>query len=472
MNTIKTIYNTSLALLTDLYQLTMAYGYWKAGLADQEAVFHLNTREHPFKGGYTICAGLATVIELLEELRFTENDVSYLSSFFEPAFLTYLQQLKFTVDLDAIEEGRVVFPHEPLIRVKGPLLQCQLLETILLNIINFQSLIATKASRIAYAAQGDPVLEFGLRRAQGFDGGLSASRAAYLGGCAATSNVLAGKLYGIPVKGTHAHSWIMVFNSEQEAFETYVAALPHHPVFLVDTYNTLEGVKNAIAVGEKHSLSGVRLDSGDLATLSIQTRNMLDEAGFSDANIVASGDLDEYQIAELKAKGARINMWGVGTKLCTAYDQPALQIAYKLGATRPSGSNWQYKIKLSEQTSKTSIPGTLQVRRFYRAGKAIGDGIYDEQLGIRTACHLINAEEKRCMPHSGTRTEELLVPVLRKGKLVYTPPSLAESRQRCQEELAKFPASIHKFSKPYQYYVGIEEQLNTLRSALIAKAGK
>lgn len=257
MNTIKTIYNTSLALLTDLYQLTMAYGYWKTGLADQETVFHLNTRKHPFGGGYTICGGLATAIDLLAELHFTETDVAYLASLtgdhqqplFEPEFLTYLQELRFTIDLDAIEEGRVVFPHEPLVRVKGPLLQCQLLETILLNIINFQSLIATKASRIAYAAQG-PVLEFGLRRAQGFDGGLSASRAAYLGGCAATSNVLAGKLYDIPVKGTHAHSWIMVFDSEQEAFETYAAALPHNSVFLVDTYNTLEGVKNAIAVGK------------------------------------------------------------------------------------------------------------------------------------------------------------------------------------------------------------------------------
>ena len=325
----------------------MAYGYWKTGRAEREAVFHLFFRKNPFQGGYTIAAGLQSVADLLEDFRFETDDIEYLSTLtgndgkalFAPDFLDYLSELEFSCDVDAVPEGTVVFPHEPMVRVKGPILQCQILETPLLNLINFQSLIATKASRITTATGGESVLEFGLRRAQGIDGALAASRAAYIGGCDATSNVLAGKLFGIPVKGTHAHSWVMSFDDELSAFREYAAAMPNNCVFLVDTYDTIQGVRNAIEVGKQlresgHEMVGIRLDSGDLAYLSIEARNLLDEAGFPDAAIVASNDLDEGIIASLKDQGAKIAVWGVGTKLVTAFDQPALGGVFKLGAMR------------------------------------------------------------------------------------------------------------------------------------------
>ncbi|NJO17741.1 MAG: nicotinate phosphoribosyltransferase [Thioploca sp.] len=378
MNHIKQLYGHSLALLTDLYQLTMAYGYWKMGKLNQEAVFTLFFRKPPFHSGYSIMAGLATVLDYLDGLGFTETDLNFLATLtgtdnkplFESDFLDYLGKLRFDCNLDAIPEGTVVFPHEPLLRVQGPLLQCQLLETTLINIINFQTLIATKAARICQTTQGEPVLELGLRRAQGIDGALSASRAAYIGGCAATSNVLAGKLYGIPVRGTHAHSWVMSFANETEAFQTYAEAMPNNCILLVDTFDTLQGVKKAIAVGRwlrdhGHQLVGIRLDSGDLVKLSQQARKMLDDAGFEQTHIVASNDLDEHLIAELKAAGAKVNLWGVGTRLITSYDQPTLGGVYKLTAIRDEpGAQWQYCLKLSEESIKISNPGLLQVRRF------------------------------------------------------------------------------------------------------------
>ncbi|HXT99615.1 MAG TPA: nicotinate phosphoribosyltransferase, partial [Polyangia bacterium] len=325
------------ALLTDLYQLTMAYGYWKSARADDEAVFSLFFRKAPFGSGYTVACGLAPVIDYIEGFRFQPDDLEYLGGLtgndggrlFEKAFLDYLAELRPAVTVHGIPEGTVVFPHEPLLRIQGPILQCQLLETALLNIINFDTLVATKAARVCLAAQGDSVLEFGLRRAQGRDGALAASRAAHVGGCAATSNVLAGKCFGIPVRGTHAHSWVMSFDTEREAFQAYADVMPNNCVFLVDTYDTLEGVHNAIAVARDlrrrgKELVGIRLDSGDLAWLSVQARKLLDEAGFPNAIIVASNDLDEHLIQSLKAEGAAIGVWGVGTKLCTAYDQPAL----------------------------------------------------------------------------------------------------------------------------------------------------
>src|SRR5688572_20045473 len=287
----KVIYKHSLALLTDLYELTMAHGYWKAGVDAKEAVFHLFFRQNPFGSGFSIACGLGYVIDFLKDFRFDEGDTRYLSGLtgndgrpiFEPEFLSTLRALEITCDIDAIPEGTVVFPHEPLLRVRGPIGQCQLLETALLNLINFQTLIATKAARICISARGDPVLEFGLRRAQGVDGGLAASRAAYIGGCAGTSNVLAGKIFGIPVRGTHAHSWVMSFDTEIEAFRAYADAMPNNCVFLVDTYDTLTGVQHAIEMGKwlrkrGHKLTGVRLDSGDLAWLSIEARRMLDAA--------------------------------------------------------------------------------------------------------------------------------------------------------------------------------------------------
>src|SRR5829696_895874 len=297
------LYRPSLALLTDLYELTMAYGYWRSGTHTKEAVFHHHFRRPPFGSGFTVACGLAPVIEFIEHFHFDDDDLSYLAGLqgndgkplFDGEFLDMLRSLRFECDVDAVPEGTVVFPHEPLIRVRGPILQAQLLETPLLTILNFQTLIATKAARVCLAAQGDTVLEFGLRRAQGIDGGLSASRAAYAGGCHGTSNVLAGKLFGIPVGGTHAHSWVMSFSDEIDAFDSYASALPNNCVFLVDTYNTLQGVRHAVKIGQKlrshgHEMIGIRLDSGDLAYLSIEARKILDAGGFPDANILASND--------------------------------------------------------------------------------------------------------------------------------------------------------------------------------------
>ena len=401
MSILAATYRPSLSLLTDLYQLTMAYSYWKTGLTDHEAVFHLFFRHNPFHGGFTITAGLATAVEYLESLHFDQDDLAYLATLqgndgkrlFEAAFLDYLGQMRLKCDVDGMPEGTVVFPFEPLLRIKGPLIQAQLLESALLNIINFQTLIATKTARIVMATNGEPVLEFGLRRAQGIDGALAASRAAYIGGCSATSNVLAGRLYGIPVKGTHAHSWVMCFDDEIEAFRAYAQAMPNNCVFLIDTYDTLQGVRNAVAVAKElrtkgHEMIGVRLDSGDLAWLSIEARRILDEAGFPKALILASNDLDENIITSLKDQGATIAVWGVGTRLVTAYDEPALGGVYKLSAIRSNGSAWQYKVKLSEQAVKISNPGVLQVRRFYHDGQATGDMIFDEEYPSQgDSCH-------------------------------------------------------------------------------------
>ena len=477
--------SSSLSLLTDLYQLTMAYGYWKHGKAERKATFHLFYRNNPFGGGYVIAAGLAPALEFLRSFRFTADDCDFLGTItgndgqrlFEPAFLDYLSQLKLTLNLDAIPEGTLVFPHEPLLRVQGPILQCQLLETALLNIVNFQSLIATKASRIVMAAGGDPVLEFGLRRAQGIDGALAASRAAFIGGCAATSNVLAGKRFGIPVKGTHAHSWVMSFDSELESFEAYAAAMPNNCVFLVDTYDTLEGVRHAIAVGQQlkrhgHRMVGIRLDSGDLATLSVEARKLLDEAGFTDATIVASNDLDERLIQSLKQQGAKIGIWGVGTKLVTAYDQPALGGVYKLGAIEDDTQVWQPRIKVSEQLIKTSTPGIQQVRRYHdKNGLAVADVIYDElqpPSGNCISVDLQDATQRRELTSSNF--EDLLVPVMRGGDFVSASPALTDIRSRTLQQLKTFQGSVLRFDNPHKYPVGLELQLHELKTRLVMVA--
>ena len=336
-NSLHDVYKPSLALLNDLYQISMAYGYWKSGRHNYESMFQLFFRKIPFDGGFAIAAGLDSVVDYIHNFSWSKEDLDYIGSIHgadgKPIvcrdFLDYLKNTPLEVSIDAVEEGRAVFAHEPLLRVSGPLLQCQLLETPLLNLINFPTLIATKAARVCLAAQGDRVLEFGVRRAQGIDGGLTASRAAYIGGVDGTSNLLAGSMYGIPVSGTHAHSWVMSFDSELEAFKSFAEAMPGNCLFLVDTYNTLAGVKNAVLAGDYlrsrgGTLLGVRLDSGDLGYLSIEARKILDAAGFKDVLIVGSNDLDESQILNLKAAGAKINVWGVGTKLVTAYDDPAL----------------------------------------------------------------------------------------------------------------------------------------------------
>lgn len=477
--------SSSRALLTDLYQLTMAYGYWKSGRAEREAVFHLFFRKAPFKSGFTIVAGLAAVIDFLKAFRFTEDDLDYLPSLtgndgrplFESSFLEYLRQLRFTCDVDAIPEGTVAFPHEPLIRIKGPIAQCQLLETALLNLVNFQSLIATKAARVCLATRGEPVMEFGLRRAQGVDGALAASRAAYIGGCAATSNVLAGKLFGIPVKGTHAHSWVMSFNDEPEAFQTYAEAMPNNCVFLVDTYDTLEGVSHAVETGKwlrerGHEMVGIRLDSGDLAWLSIEARRILDAAGFPKAVIVASNDLDEHIITSLKEQGAQINVWGVGTKLITAYDQPALGGVYKLGAIRDDNGKWNYKVKLSEQAIKVSNPGIQQVRRFRSGNEFIGDGIYDVEASTPEPFTIVDPLDATRRKHLATDAafEDLLVPIFKKGQLVYQMPALVEVRQRAQDQIGMFHSGIKRLVNPHEYPVGLELGLHEQKMKLILEA--
>jgi nicotinate phosphoribosyltransferase len=485
MGTLTDIYRVPLALLTDLYQLTMAYGYWKTGRAEQEAVFHLFFRQNPFKGGYTIATGLQYVVDYLDGFHFSKDDVQFLADLkgndgqplFERGFLEYLVGLELRCDVDAVPEGTVVFPHQPLIRVKGPILQCQILETALLNIVNFQSLIATKASRISTATGGEPVLEFGLRRAQGIDGALAASRAAYIGGCAATSNVLAGKLFGIPVKGTHAHSWVMSFDDELSAFESYAEAMPNNCVFLVDTYDTIEGVRKAIEVGKElrktgHEMIGVRLDSGDLAYLSIQARRLLDEAGFPQATIVASNDLDEGIIASLKDQGAKIAVWGVGTKLVTAYDQPALGGVYKLGAMMDDLGQWQPKVKISEQAIKTSTPGMLQIRRFIGKEGAVADMIYNELAGEPDDCVMVDPlDPTRRRRLDGELVEsDLLIPIVRDGKIVHQQEALPAIRKHASKQLALFDPGIRRHSNPHQYPVGLEQQLHDLKIDLILQA--
>lgn len=479
------LYGTSLSLLTDLYQLTMAYGYWKSGLSEREAVFHLFFRKNPFKGGYAIAAGLEQVVDFLEDFSFSQDELEYLGGLtgndgeplFEPAFLEYLGEMKFTGDVYAVPEGTVMFPHAPLIRIQAPLAQAQLIETPLLTMMNFQTLIATKAARICDAAQGDTVLEFGLRRAQGIDGGVSASRAAYIGGCHATSNVLAGKLMGIPVRGTHAHAWVMAFDSELESFEAYASAMPNNCVFLVDTYDTLEGVKKAVQVGKRlraqgHEMVGVRLDSGDLAALSIGARKILDEGGFPGALIVASNDLNDLVIRDLKAKGARIDVWGVGTKLATAYDQPALGGVYKLSGIRGADGEWDYKVKLSEQLIKVSNPGLLQVRRFWRDGKLAGDLLYDLESGIGSdsMIHPLGDQEYQVPAQSGTEefhSQDLLVQVLEKGARKFGLPDLDSIRSFTLQQLETLPVAIRKLEAPEVYPLGLEAGLDEFKRKLI-----
>jgi nicotinate phosphoribosyltransferase len=475
------------ALTIDLYEVTMACGYWKAGVSDQEAAFHVLFRENPFRGGFTVACGLAQVVDLVRAFRFRESELDYLAAqrgndgqpLFNAAFLRYLRNLRVTCNIDAVPEGTLVFPNEPMVRVCGPIIESQLLETALLNSLNFQSLIATKAARVCLAAARDAVIEFGLRRAQGADGGLSAARAAYIGGCAGTSNLQAGNRFGIPVSGTQAHSWIMFFEDEREAFEKYAQALPNNCVFLVDTYNSLEGVRHAIDVAkqlqkDRHEMIGIRLDSGDRVALSIQARQMLDEAGFPRAKIVCSGDLDEFAIAEMKRHGARIDIWGVGTKLATGCPDAALSGIYKLGAVRSPGQEWRYRIKLSDESSKLSCPGLLQVRR-YSDGKEkfIADAIYEIDHGIREPYVMVDlaTDQQEGIPPTTTFVD-LLVPIFRKGELVYQVPDINRSREHARRQLSCAPTDLLKLSGPSSYHVGLESSLHQLRSNLIAKAKK
>jgi len=474
------------AMLTDLYQITMAYAYWHAGIASTDACFHAYFRENPFNGGFAIACGLAQIAEYLEDLHFAEEDLAYLATLtgtdseplFPDVFLAWLRDFRFTGDVTAVPEGTVVFPGEPLVRVTGPIVECQLVETTLLNALNFQTLIATKAARVCIAAEGDPVVEFGLRRAQGPDGALSASRAAYVGGCMATSNVLAGERFGIPVGGTHAHSWVMAFDTELDSFLAYVDAMPNNAVLLVDTYDTLDGVRNAIVAGRRLrakgcDLAGVRIDSGDLAWLSNHARNLLDDAGFQNTRIYASNELDEYTIESLKEQGAAIDIWGVGTRLATAHGQPALGGVYKLSAIREPGGAWQPRVKLSEQTTKVTTPGLLAVRRYVNdAGDLIGDMIYDELEPPAGACVMVDPLDptRRTAYAEAHRCEELLQPVFIGGRCVAEMPSATEARDRALCGLARLDPSHRRFLNPHVYKVGMEIGLQTRKTALVLAA--
>ncbi len=477
----------SLSLLTDFYQLTMAYAYWKEGLDSRKASFHLFFRRPPFKGGFTVACGLEAAVDYIQNFALDQTDIDYLASIksstgaplFEKGFLDMMQGLRLKCTLDAVPEGTIVFPYEPILRVEGPLLQCQLLESPLLNLINFPTLIATKAARVCLAAEGDPVIEFGLRRAQGIDGAMTATRATFVGGATSTSNVLAGKTYGIPIQGTHAHSWVMAFDDELEAFKAYAKVYPDASVLLVDTYDTIEGVKKAVAVGlqlkkEGHKLLGIRLDSGDLAELSIKARKLLDQAGLNDVKIVASNELDETVISELKHQGAKIGVWGVGTKLVTGGSQAALDGVYKLSALQDDTGKWEYKLKLSEQLAKVSNPGRLQVRRFSKDGHFVGDLLYDVD-------HPIVDPNQNVDPFDSTKqlyfdpactSCDLLVPILQEGRQVFTPPSLVEIQKRTQSQLAELPVGMKRFLNPHIYPVAMEKRLADLKGRLIKKIRK
>lgn len=487
MTTLSDLYRTPLGLLTDLYQVTMAHGYWKTGVAEQESVFHLYFRRPPFGGAYAVAAGLAPALDFLAALSFTADDRAYLASLrgadgqplFDPGFLDYLGGLRFTGTVDAVPEGRVVFAHEPLVRVRAPIAQAQLVETALLTLVNFGTLIATKAARICDAARGEPVLELGLRRAQGIDGGLAASRAAWIGGVAGTSNVLAGKLYDIPVRGTHAHSWVMFWGDEPRAFRAYADAMPGNVTLLVDTFDTQDGVRHAIDVGRHlrahgHELLAVRLDSGDLAHLSIEARRLLDDAGFERTRIVASNDLDEHLMASLREQGARIDTWGIGTKLVTGDSQPALGGVYKLGAVADpaAADGWRYPIKLSEQPIKISTPGVQAVQRISRGGVLVGDVICDAVAappGPRVRAWDLE-DPTRGFVVDGDHAEPLLVTVMKDGVATGAAGSLADARARAVADRAALSPRTRRHLNPQPHPVGLDDTLHQRKLALVAAA--
>jgi len=468
------LYQPSLGLLTDLYQLTMAAGYHRAGLHNRRATFHLTFRKAPYGSPFAVAAGLGPAVDYLERWSFDDADLAYLAGLtgndgrplFRDDFLRVLGDTRMSCDIDAIAEGTVVAAHAPLVRVRGPLLQAQIVETALLNIINFQTLIATKAARVCHAAGPDGlVLEFGLRRAQGIDGALSASRAAYVGGVHGTSNVLAGRLHGVPVKGTHAHAWVMVFEDEVEAFTRYAAAMPNNCVFLVDTYDTLRGVERAISVGhtlraEGHEMVGIRLDSGDLAALAIGARKLLDAAGFPDAAIVASNDLDEHRIAQLRAAGAPISVWGVGTRLATGHPKAALGGVYKLSAIEDAHGIEHDRIKLSETAVKVSNPGIQQVRRTVdpETGRFAGDVLFDIRHPGAVAA----------VPNGNDH--DLLIPILRNGQRVHgaEPPSIDTIRARTRAQLARLPERCLDLQDPAPYPLSLEPGLASRKASLMA----
>ena len=471
-------------LLTDLYQLTMAQGYWACGKVDERACFHMTFRESPFKGGFAVACGMDQLAEFIENFSFTDEDIEYLASIpapaggkmFDPGFLEYLRTMKLDLDIDAVHEGTIVFPQDPVVRVMGPILQCQIIETPLLNIVNFETLIATKAARVCLAAES-PVAEFGLRRAQGPAGGLYASRAAVIGGCSSTSNVLAGQRFGVPVSGTHAHAWVMSFDDELTAFREYARIMPNNCVLLVDTYDVEKGIDNAITVGLEmkergERLMGIRIDSGDLAWLAKMARRKLDDAGLTDTGIVLSNDLDENTIRSIRQQGAQVMSWGVGTKLATAYDQPTLGGVYKLSAVKDKGSDtWRDCLKITAQSVKLTTPGVLDIRRYFHGnGKIAGDMVYDVNTGINADEVIVDpADSLRRKKLGGKRFETLLKPLAKHGKVCLEPEyrDTMAAQQRTKDGLETLDESQKRILNPHTYPVDLERNLYERRAALV-----
>ena len=479
----------NLTLLTDLYEITMMQAYFKNNNKNKMAIFDVFYRKNPMDGGYAISAGLEQVIEYINNLHFTEDDINYLASLkiFEDDFLGYLKNFKFTGDIYAIPEGSVVFPREPMLKVIAPIMEAQFIETAILNILNHQSLIATKAARICYAAEGDGIMEFGLRRAQGPDAGIYGARAAVIGGCAGTSNVLTGQMFDVPVMGTHAHSWIMSFDDEYTAFYTYAKLYPMACTLLVDTYDTLNsGVPNAIKVfkqmkkeGIELKNYGIRLDSGDLAYLSKKARKMLDDAGFKDATITASNDLDEFLIASLKMQGAEITNWGVGTNLITSKDCPSFGGVYKLAAIMEDGENFTPKIKLSDNSEKITNPGNKKIYRIYEKenNKIKADLICleNETFTENEDMHLFDPHEpwKKTVLKAGTFTlKEMLVKVFDKGQCVYHSDSVMKLRDFAISEMETLWEETKRFENPHQVYVDLSQKLYDIKISLLEKMSK
>lgn len=479
----------NLTLLTDLYELTMMQGYFRNKAQNETVIFDAFYRNNPGDGGYAIACGLEQVIQYVQELHFSPEDIAYLRSLhiFDEDFLAYLADFHFSGDIYAIPEGTVIFPREPLVKVVAPIMEAQLMETAILNIINHQSLIATKAARVCHAARGDGIMEFGLRRAQGPDAGTYGARAAVIGGCIGTSNVLCGQLFDVPVKGTHAHSWIMSFPDEYSAFKAYADMYPNACILLVDTYDTLKsGVPNAIKVftemreaGIPLTFYGIRLDSGDLAYLSKKARKMLDDAGFPDAVISASNDLDEFLIDSLKEQGAAITSWGVGTNLITSKDCPSFGGVYKLAAIQAPDGSFIPKIKLSENSEKITNPGNKKIYRIYEkeSGKIKADLIcmedetYDESQDLM----LFDPLEpwKKTLLKAGTYTlRELMVQVFSKGKCVYTSPKTMEIRDYCLQEQDTLWEETRRLVNPHKVYVDLSDKLYQTKIDLLNEMGQ
>jgi nicotinate phosphoribosyltransferase len=473
----------NLTLLTDLYELTMVGGYFVTGKKDQWANFDYFFRSVPDDGGFCIAAGLEQIIEYIEHIGFANDDIDYLRTLgiFPEDVLEYLRQLRFTGDLHAVPEGTLIFPHEPIIRVTAPLPEAQLIESALLNIMNFQTLIATKAARICIAAEGSPVVDFGLRRAHGPDAAIGAARASFIGGAMGTSNTLAGKLLGIPIRGTIAHSWIESFPSELEAFRAYAKVYPKGCLLLVDTYNTLRsGVPNAIKVGGElrdsgeGQLIGIRLDSGDLAYLSKNSRRMLDQNGFKETKIIASSDLDEWLIESLKKQDAEIDIWGVGTRLVTSYSCPALGGVYKLTAIAENGKMVP-KIKRSDNPEKITNPGIKKLVRFYdESGIMRGDVLFLEDETPNPdkptrAYHPMFPHIYKAYPPEFER-EELFVPVFVNGKRVYETPPLKEIQENTKKGIGRLGSEFKRFQNPHVYHVSLSEKLFRVKQELLMNA--